>query len=152
MDFSIDHNKLNELINNFNKKYAAMKHDNKNRNIRKLKKYIKSLKTKESESTNDSNVLEKSTKSKQSDNSKVSQKIDHLLSFCPTSLNDCVSIGDNKMIHDIFKLFQFFNTTDNITRIEKLSSSTGANSFAYKILRKNDTNNTIVTFLKTPKE
>ena len=142
----MDFNKLNELINIFNQKYAAMKQENKSKNIRKIKKYIKSLK-----SNDDSNVLEKSTKSKQSDNSKVSQKIDHLLSFCPTSLNDCVSIGDNKMIHDIFKLFQFFNTTDNITKIEKLSSSTGANSFVYKILRQNDINNSIVTFLKTPK-
>ena len=140
----MDFNKLNELIHIFNEKYAAMKQENKSKNIRKIKTYIKS---KESESTNDLNV----TKSKQSENSKVSQKIDYLLSFCPTSLNDCVSIGDNKMIHDIFKLFQFFNSTDNITKIEKLSSSTGANSFAYKILRKNDTNNTIVTFIKTPK-
>ena len=142
----MDFTKLNEFINIFNEKYAAIKQENKSKNIRKIKKYIKTLKSKESESTNE---YEESVSTKNRSN--VLHKIDHLLSFCPTSLNDCVSTGDNNMIHDIFKIFQFFNSTDNITKIEKLSSSTGANSFVYKILRQNDINNSIVTFLKTPK-
>ena len=48
----MDFTKLNELINIFNKKYAAMKQENKSKNIRKIKKYIKSLKS------NDLNVLQ----------------------------------------------------------------------------------------------